>query len=222
MKQCLIAGWILTGAFLGTCASSPALAQETRSGAPPGGTPAVVTTRNGPGLAAQPVDPAKAAPTKPTAIEEILNLSRSGVAPEVIMAYVEHAPVVGFPTAAGIIALKEAGVPNEIALALMKRAGELNALPIPPQPAPGAAVGVAPANRNSLNPARYNLPDPESYDFWWYHYAYPRTLASANARLYGSYTPAGAYGSFGPSFSLGLYPPLAFRPHPWGGPYRGR
>ena len=143
-------------------------------------------------------------------------MTRAGVAPEVIHEYVEHAVVAAFPSAAEIIALKNAGVPNEISVALMKRAGDLKAPPL--QPVPGPVAGVVPMNRNVVNAGRFGLPDPESYDYWWYHYAYPRTLASANARLYGPYASFGSY----PSLSTGFYPYMAFHPHPWGGPFRGR
>jgi hypothetical protein len=227
MKQRLVGGWFLAGALAGSMAASCAMAQEIKAGTPSFTASTAPEARDGtsapvagaqPGSAGQNTEPARAPRRRPTAVDEILNMAQAGVAPEVIKTFVEQAPLTGFPSATEIIALNRAGVPNDIAVALMKRAGELKVQLPPPGPAAAAAM-AAPVNRNSVNAARYNLPDPESYDFWWYHYAYPRTLASANARLYGPYTSYPSFQSY-PAFGFGFYPQMGFRPHPRGGPFR--
>jgi hypothetical protein len=52
--------------------------------------------------------------------------------------------------------------------------------------------------------------DPEGYDYFRYYYLYPRTLASANERLYSSPTFPAC-----PTWSPGYYSPWAFRPRPF-------
>ena len=219
MKQLMIGKWLAAGALIGGLAQWCAVAQESR---PPTLPPTAVTPAPA-GPSSQPTPSATlAAKPQPSIVDEILNLTKAGVGPEVIKTYVEHAPAVAFPTAAEIIALKDAGVPNEITVALMKRAGELQAQALPTLAPPPPVATTLPPNRDAFTGTPAGIPNPENYDFWWYHYAYPRALASANQRMLSAYAPYGGYGSFGPSFSLGFYPSLPFRPHHWGGPYRGR
>ena len=116
--------------------------------------------------------------------------------------------------AADIISLKEHNVPDEIAAVFVKRnAPKAESKPIgsssslePSGAAPGAAA-------SSSGPQPRPM-DPESYDFWWYHYAYPRALASANERLLSSYYfqdgDGGYYGGYLPPLPFQPVPPSAF------------
>ena len=57
--------------------------------------------------------------------------------------------------------------------------------------------------------------DPEGYDYFRYYYLYPRTLASANERLFSSpaFPP--------PPYSRGYYSPWGFRPGPFAPQFPG-
>ncbi len=127
------------------------------------------------------------APTRSAGIEDVLKMLQAGVAKDVVVAYIQHAPIRYRLTPADLIALKEQAVPDEVTLALIKRGAELAG---PGGPGTAGTSGDArelriPA-RLAAN-ARPGVMDPESYDFWWYHYAYPRALAAANQRVLSSY-----------------------------------
>lgn len=112
------------------------------------------------------------------------------------MTYIENAHVARSLTPAEIISLKEHAVPDEITAALLKRFAQIKAQSIQ-------------ASTNALaNPAYQTQPgnaylDPEGYDFWWSHYAYPRALSYAYRMEYPYPFPTEYYGLTGvaPSFS---------------------
>jgi hypothetical protein len=111
-------------------------------------------------------------------VEAILRMVRAGVSKEVVKTYIENSrPLVVTP--GEVIALKEQSVPDEITTALLKRGAA----------AQGGVASSGGGERDLQD--RPTAPrvrmDPESYEFWWYHYAYPRTLASAYERLYPHY-----------------------------------
>lgn len=128
---------------------------------------------------------------------EILKMTKGGVSLEVIKSFVENSPTEFKPTAADLIALKKHGVPDEIALALLKQHAQAN---IQTGPTSGNA-DLAMNNRGPVyqSPAviapRYPTLDPESYDYFRYYYLHPRTLASVYQRL-------GFYGGYPGPFSL--------------------
>ena len=117
---------------------------------------------------------AKAAPELSSAVKEILTLVDAGISKDVIKIYIENLPAVRRLNAADLVALKERGVPDEIATALMKR---------------GTESSVEQANRPVAAPAIVQQfssggeLDPDSYDFFFYHYAYPRALSYSYQRL---------------------------------------
>jgi len=145
-------------------------------------------------------------PSTSAAIQEILRMLEAGVSKEVVKAYVESATIASKPTAADMIALKQRGVPDEITVALLKRSAQLSP-PVRPensQPMPNFAALPRYAT-NAANPAYL---DPESYEYFQYHYLYPRTLASAYDRL-GLYPWAGPWAYYPGYYAHGSY----FPPH---------
>ena len=144
--------------------------------------------------AAAPPAPASAAANTAKPVQDIIRLTDAGVSKGVIIAHIENAaPYV--PTVDEIIALKKHDVADEITAALVKRGAER------PRPVPPRSRGLS--QRGPINYRIDGPLDPESYEFWWYHYAYPRTLSYAYERLY-PYSP--------------LTPSPYFRPAPFSSP----
>ena len=114
-------------------------------------------------------------------IEDILKMARAHVSKEVIMAFIKHSTTAYQPTSSEIIALKEQGVADEVITALLERGAEAKARVNRFKGAVAAPAIV----RDLSTPG--NL-DPESYEFWFYHYAYPRAL-SYSYRTLPSYYP---------------------------------
>lgn len=209
------AKWLVTGVLCGLLQSLCGLAQEPATG---GGVAPALNDRQAaeeantktPGPAPNgklPSEPAKAPPAHSAGVDEILKMSRAGVSAEVLKAYIEHSPIAYNLNGADIIALKEQGVPDEVTVSLVKRGAELTAQvnqinqggPVPDN-FPLAATPKT-VNRALVARALRARSGPESYDFWWYHYAYPRALAAANERLSSAYAGFGP----GPSYDFGPY-----------------
>ena len=121
--------------------------------------------------------------------------------------YIESAQVSLHLSAADIVTLKEHSVPDEVTVALMKRGAELVAQAKQAGPSTEAAAKVS--GTISLNElvallrSRQSNPgqlDPEGYDYFRYYYLYPRTLASANERLFSSYPSFPVYGPYAPGY----------------------
>jgi hypothetical protein len=127
---------------------------------------------------------------------QVLKLMKAGVSRPVVEAFIEQTPIQQPLAASDLLALKELGVQDELTIALLRRAtGQAE------------QTAAAPRDPNAAAPDSARGPgivDPESYDFWWYHYAYPRALAAANDRVLSSYRylPFEGYG----------YYPLPFAP----------
>ena len=85
-------------------------------------------------------------------------------------------------SATDIITLKEKGVADEVLSALLKRDADMKT-----SVAQSYATTAAPAIVRRLSTE--GAIDPESYDFWFYHYAYPRAL-SESYRMLAPYDPA--------------------------------
>lgn len=109
-------------------------------------------------------------------IQEIVNLADAGVSGDVIKAFIERSAVKYDPTAADLIALKKRGVGDEVLTALLKRSASPKTRSRPA----GGAVAAPAIVRDFSTGGRL---DPESYEFWYYHYAYPRALASSYQTL---------------------------------------
>jgi hypothetical protein len=143
--------------------------------------------------------------TSSVGVAEIEQMVAAGVSKEVIQAFVENARVVRSLRPDEMISLKAHGVPDEITVALLKRPSQSRA------EARANASTALPETRAGA-PAGDGRLDPESYDFWWSHYAYPRVLSSSFQIAYPS--PLGYYGWHGP-FPGGVHGP--FRDPRFGG-----
>jgi hypothetical protein len=146
---------------------------------------------------------------------------QAGVSKEVIRAYIDGSPIPYRLSAEELIALKAKGVPDDLALPMVRRGAELKAQAsseqagqAPSTAAAAQATPAAPLMPLGLNPGRGSL-DPESYDYFTYYYLYPRTLAYANARLYSLGPPRYGYGYGGPGYGFGGY---GFGGYGFGGP----
>jgi hypothetical protein len=202
------AAWALVAAPLVLCAA----AQDTRVGTPPAAPTATGMKRGDSATPAAAADKAALS----AGIEEILKMVDAGVSKEVIKAYVENSPIAYNPNAADLIALKERAVTDDITTVLVKRGAEVRAQAS--QASASAAVAQASTGAASPNAAApayadnnpgYATLDPESYDFWWYYYAYPRTLAYANQRVFSGY-PGFSYSA---PYYYSSYRSLPFRPY---------
>ena len=131
------------------------------------------------------------AATYSPSIQEMLKLADAKVSTDVLKSFVEHSANACQPSAAEVIALKERGVDDEVITALMNRSAEVKA-----QAGPSRARVAVPTIVKDFSTGG-NL-DPESYDFWYYHYAYPRAL-SYSYRTLSPYYPPRSGGFSGPS-----------------------
>jgi hypothetical protein len=151
-------------------------------------------------------------PAPASAIADILKMLDAGVSKEVVKVFIENSTVPYEAAPADLIALKERGVSDEIAMAIMKRSAELKAQA---SQTPPANAAVTPAQPPVVNVVSRRL-DPESYDYFEHYYLFPRTLASVNQTLgyrpspfgYGGYYP-GAYGYPRRFYPRGGVPPFA-------------
>ena len=231
MKQDLDRKWLVIGMLVGlqallasaqdgqTGASSPSDSATPQIPNRPSMKPAIVKAGQN-----EPAEPRATSPTqRPTGVDEILKMLQAGVSKEVMKTYIETAPVASPLSAADIVTLKEHGVPDDLTMALMKRGAELAA-----QATQAGASNAAPAKVSgttsldalvaALRSGQFNAGrlDPEGYDYFRYYYLYPRTLASANERLFSS-PSSPAF----PGYSFGYYPPWGFRPRPFAPQFPG-
>ena len=210
MRRHLVGSGFVAGLVLGTGILLRAPAQDApRDAAAPAVRPAPEVVPNDPFKpAGAPSKPDERKPESKTGqnakyspgVDEILNMVQAGVSAEVIKTYIESSPVAYNLSPTDIITLKEHAVPDELTTALMMRGAALR-LQVQQSTTP---VGRPPPTR-----PYYRL-DPESYDYFQYHYLYPRTLAAANQSFYSS-------GTFSPGFApygYGYYQPPAFWPWP--------
>ena len=122
------------------------------------------------------------ASSRSRSIDDILKLADASLSKDVLLSFVASSSTFYNLSAADIIALKEHGVADDVITALLKRDGEVkNSV------AAARGTTAAPAIVRRLSTDGYL--DPESYDFWFYHYAYPRAL-SESYRMLAPYDPA--------------------------------
>jgi hypothetical protein len=171
------ARWTLTLLLSGAMTLSPlfavAQAQEANTNTPASTSatasvspPATAATTEG---AAKPTPPAS--PYSP-GVGELLKLAEAKVSKEVMLKFVATSDLVVYPTAGELVAMKKQDVPDEVIVAFMDR---------------GAALikesrGIEQDRRIAVPSIVSALStegemDPDSYEFWWYHYAYPRALS---------------------------------------------
>ena len=207
MKQKLVGSGFMVGALLSACLCVYAMAQDAQD--KPGTAVAPeVKPGDSPKSAAAPAnhDEGKTEANgivdkHSTGVDEVLKMMKAGVSTEVIKTYIENSEIAYNLSGADIIALKEHAVPDELATAMVKRGAALRGQGAQAGNLTLAAIG----NNRSYRPL-----DPESYDYFQYYYLYPRTLASANQRLYSVNPPSFGYRPY----SYGFYGPAPFHPLP--------
>jgi len=210
MKRHLVSEWVLRTVLAGTLLILRAPAQDgpsaktpvQKSESPVNTVPATGDQANG--------KPNETSPTKySVGIDDILKMVQAGISKEVIKTYIENSPVPYNLSATDLIALKERGVTDDLTTALMKRGSVVRA-EANQAAAPGSTEPRASASGAPLYSDRRGHLDPEGYDYFWYYYLYPRTLASANQRFYSSGAPLDVY-----PYAYGYYQPAPFRPLPF-------
>lgn len=112
----------------------------------------------------------------PKGIEEIVRMSEAGVSPEVLTRYIEDSGLAYEPTGADLIAMKRRGVPDDVTVVVLARSSAIRA----EYEATRKKI-AAPAIVRTLSTA--GQLDPESYEFFWFHHAYPRVLAGSYQTL---------------------------------------
>jgi hypothetical protein len=179
------------------------------------GSPATKPTPTVAADTARDPNPGATAPA-PSGLKEVLKMVDAGISTDIIRMFIQNSTVACDHSADDIIALKQRGAPDEIAMALLKRSAELKAQASPIS-AGSPPAGPAPAAVSVTIP-NYGGIDPESYAYFYHYYLHPRTLASVYQRLgvYGSAYPNGFYPSNGPFYSpqFGVPPGAAFQPYP--------
>lgn len=223
MKQNILRKWLVAGVLVALQGVSvPAQNWQTNTpspseSAPPqstsGASMTPVTVKSG---ESERPDPGAKDPIQyPSGVDEILKMVQAGVSKEVMKTYIETAQVASHLTAADLVTLKEHGVPDDLTVALMKRGAELAAqakqasasTEVPAKVSGTMSLNELVALLRSGQPNPGDL-DPEGYDYFRHYYLYPRTLASANQRLWSSY-PSSVH----PVYSFGCWSPRAFRPY---------
>ena len=122
-------------------------------------------------------DATKAKPhVLPKGIEEVVRMSEAGVSTEILTKYIEGSGIAYEPTGADIIVMKRRGVSDDVTVVLLARSSKIRE-----QYEAARKKIAAPAVVRTL--ATDGELDPESYEFFWYHHAYPRALASSYQTL---------------------------------------
>ncbi|MBI1176538.1 hypothetical protein GC207_03780 [bacterium] len=121
-------------------------------------------------------EPKPKAHVLPKGIEEIVKMSEAGVGPELLQRFIANSGIVYRPTGADIVEMKKRGVPDEVTMAMLARDTEIKE-----QIEAARNRVAAPAIVRTLSTD--GELDPESYEFFWYHYAYPRALANSYRTL---------------------------------------
>ncbi len=202
MRELRMSNWLVILVLMGVAQGFSAPGQEVQPRPAPSTQTPRSTLANAPNEAA----------LSPVTLE-VIKLLQAGMSKSIIQAYIEQAAVTRALTAADLVALKEKGVPDDLTVALLKRANAVAAAQTR-RPQLAATTGSTSSGQGAppaLGAPGSRVMDPESYDFWWYHYAYPRALAAANERLFSSYAPF--YQS--PPDAGYYYPPLGFAPQPF-------
>jgi len=120
--------------------------------------------------------PKKSAHTLPASSEELVKMSESGVSTDLLLQFVETSATVSRPTGADIIAMKERGLHDAVIVTMMHRGAQAASRPNPSRDSIAAPVIV----RTLATDGQL---DPESYEFFWYHHAYPRALQNSYETL---------------------------------------
>lgn len=103
-------------------------------------------------------------------------MSEAGIASEVLVRYIEGSGIAYEPTGADLIAMKQRGVPAEVMVVMLARSSAIRA-----EYEAARKKIAAPAIVRTLVTDGHL--DPESYEFFWFHHAYPRALAGSYRTL---------------------------------------
>jgi len=120
--------------------------------------------------------PKKSAHTLPAAFEEVVKMSESGVSTDLLLQFVETSATTARPTGTDIITMKERGLPDAVIVTMMHRGAQAASRPNASRDTIAAPVIV----RTLATDGQL---DPESYEFFWYHHAYPRALQKSYETL---------------------------------------
>ena len=186
MKRCVTGMRLSAAAFLGAMIVFPAGANGGEFATDETGVTAHAASSDSSQPAVGPLRPPQTSHETtvpaPGGMPEIFKMVDAGLSKEVIKAVIERASLPFDPTPTDLIALKQRGVSDEIALALLKHE-------------PAASPGGGKTSTAELAPSNKRVVlvyiDPEGYDYFQHYYLYPRTLAAANARLGWYQTPFG-------------------------------
>jgi len=169
---------LMAMAVCGGLVTTEAFAQEEASAEVASPLPTTAPVEN------LPTEPAKAQSKDATVspgIADVLKMAEAGVSMTVIKAFVEKSSVPFDPSAEDLIALKERAVSDDVTAALLKRGAKVRSEIVENT----ESVAVPTVVRDLSTGGQL---DPESYDFWYYHYAYPRAL-SYSYRTLAPYWP---------------------------------
>jgi hypothetical protein len=163
------------------CAAGVALAEE------PADTKVATeeAVAKSPEVAAEPALSSEASPKKdthqlPKYIEEVVQMSEAGMSPLVLTTFIENSGIAYEPTGADLLAMKKRGVPDEVMVVMLAKSAAIKAEYDAARKAASKRI-AAPAIVRSLSTD--GELDPESYEFFWYHHAYPRALAGSYRTL---------------------------------------
>ncbi len=179
MKTCpRLSSLILAGSIVLGSTAFRGLAQENSTSSTVESKPEPASTRAG--AKPEPANAAAAAKprahTLPKGIEEIVRMSEAGISNEVLKRYIENSGLAYEPTGADLIAMKQRGVPDEVTVVMLARSSAIRA-----EYEAARRRIAAPAIVRTL--ATDGQLDPESYEFFWFHHAYPRALAGSYQTL---------------------------------------
>jgi len=174
-------------------------AQEVKPAVPSTEAPPVATAKPAEAQAPK-TDPKPEAKDQSTAIEspalrEFLKLVDGGVSKEIMIVFINQSSIAYQLTAGDIVALKQRGVADEVIAALMTHGAGVKG-----QTAQLKGPVAVPAIVRDFSTG--GSLDPDSYEFWYYHYAYPRALSYSYKTL-APYYPPYVYGrtySHGPRY----------------------
>jgi hypothetical protein len=105
-------------------------------------------------------------------IQSIITLVDGNIGNDIIVKYINTFPFIPTPTASEIVVLKKHGISDDIIMLILNKEKPVN---IERQSIMAPKI-VATLSTNGKM-------DPESYDFWFYHYAYPRALSYSYGML---------------------------------------
>jgi hypothetical protein len=181
MEVALTAGVLLIGQPLLWASVQEEKAATPSAVVPPPASSETATTMPDPQSKKPEAQECSAATYSPS-IQEMLKLADAKVSTDVLKSFVEHSTIGCQPSAAEIVALKEHGVADDVITALMNRGAQVQA-----QTNASRTRVAVPTIVRDLSTGGYL--DPESYDFWYYHYAYPRALSDSYRTLPPYYPP---------------------------------